>query len=81
MTSLPLPAVLEAQSRDAVFIVDTNALSAGAPAKAISVFLLTDRMDSNSASLYLSMVTIAEIEDGIAKSCRDDASQKAGRLS
>ena len=38
-------------------------------------------MDRNSASLYLSVITVAEVEDGIAKSRRLGAHRKAGRLS
>lgn len=38
-------------------------------------------MDRNSASLYLSVITVAEVEDGIAKSRRRGARQKAHRLS
>ena len=37
-------------------------------------------MDRNSAKLYLSVITIAEIEDGIAKSRRQGAYRKAERL-
>ena len=38
-------------------------------------------MDQNSAALYLSVITIAEIEDGIAKCRRGGAQEKAERLS
>ena len=37
-------------------------------------------MDNNSARLFLSVVTIAEIEDGIAKLEREGARRNAGRL-
>ena len=37
-------------------------------------------MERNSGSLYLSVVTITEIEDGIAKAAREGASRKAGLL-
>ena len=37
-------------------------------------------MQRNSASLYLSVVTVAEIEGGIAKARREGASRKAERL-
>ena len=37
-------------------------------------------MGSNSARLFLSVVTIAEIEDGIAKLEREGARRKAARL-
>lgn len=62
------------------FLVDTDVLSAGAPSKARSVPQLVEWMDRNSEQLYLSVVTIAEIEDGIAKSKRAGATRKAARL-
>lgn len=37
-------------------------------------------MDRNSAGLYLSVITVAEVEDGIAKSRRLGAQRKAERL-
>jgi predicted nucleic acid-binding protein len=37
-------------------------------------------MDVHSSELYLSAVTVAEIEDGIAKARREHASRKAGDL-
>jgi predicted nucleic acid-binding protein len=37
-------------------------------------------MDSHSAELFLSTVTIAEIEDGIAKAQREGATRKARDL-
>jgi hypothetical protein len=37
-------------------------------------------MDRNSERLYISVVTVAEIEDGIAKSRREGASRKSARL-
>ena len=38
-------------------------------------------MDQNSADLYLSVITVAEVEDGIAKSRRLGARRKGQRLS
>lgn len=38
-------------------------------------------MDRNSAVLFLSVITVAEIEDGIAKCRRQGAARKADRLS
>ena len=38
-------------------------------------------MERNSNHLYLSVVTVAEIEDGISKAARAGASQKTARLS
>jgi predicted nucleic acid-binding protein len=64
-----------------VYLVDTNVLSAGAPTKAGPAADLIAWMDRNSAGLYISVVTIAEIEDDVAKSLRDGASRKAERFS
>lgn len=61
--------------------MDTNVLSAGAPVRAVAMPALTDWMDRNSASLFLSVITIAEVEDGIAKSRRLGARRKAEQLS
>jgi prevent-host-death family protein len=63
-----------------VYLVDTNVLSAGAPTKAKANPDLADWMDRNSECLFLSVVTIAEIEDGIAKTRREGASRRADRL-
>lgn len=62
------------------FLVDTDILSVGAPAKARSAATLTEWMDRNSERLYTSVVTIAEIEGGIARSKREGATRKAARL-
>ena len=37
-------------------------------------------MERNSARLYLSVVTVAEVEDGISKAAREGATRKAGLL-
>ena len=63
-----------------MYLVDTNVLSAGAPDKVAANLELLAWMDRNSAGLYLSVVTIAEVEDGIAKSRRQGAHRKAERL-
>lgn len=63
-----------------MYLVDTNVLSAGAPTKAVAVPGLAVWMDRNSAVLYLSVITVAEVEDGIAKSYRQGAQRKADRL-
>jgi predicted nucleic acid-binding protein len=62
-----------------MYLVDTNVLSAGAPGKAIAPELV-DWMDDHSARLFLSAVTVAEIEDGIAKARRTGATKKATAL-
>jgi predicted nucleic acid-binding protein len=63
-----------------VYLVDTNVLSAGAPTKAVPSPALIDWMDRNSGHLFLSVITIAEIEEGIAKARRHGAFRKAERL-
>ncbi len=63
-----------------MYLVDTNVLSAGSPTKAVAPGDLLAWMDRNSAGLYLSVITVAEIEDGIAKSRRQGALRKADRL-
>ena len=53
-------------------------ISAAAPAWPSSA--LVEWMDTHSASLFLSAVTVAEIEDGIAKSRREGARRKSADL-
>jgi predicted nucleic acid-binding protein len=62
-----------------VYLADTNVISAGAPRR-IGAANLVQWMDEHSASLYLSVVTVAEIEDGIAKARREKAQRKAADL-
>jgi len=62
------------------FLVDTDVLSVGAPSKTRAGPDLVEWMDRNSERLYVCVVTIAEIEDGIAKSRREGAIRKAARL-
>jgi predicted nucleic acid-binding protein len=64
-----------------LYLVETNVLSAGAPTKAVATPDLVAWTDRNSAGLYLSVITVAEVEDGIAKSRRLGAQRKAERLS
>lgn len=63
-----------------MYLVDTNVLSASAPTKARSAPDLAGWMERNSERLYLSVVTVAEVEDGIAKARREGASRKADQL-
>ena len=63
-----------------MYLVDTNVLSAGAPTKAVAADDVIGWMDRHSAVLHLSVLTLAEIEDGIAKSRREGATRKADRL-
>lgn len=64
-----------------MYLVDTNVLSVGAPTKAVPAADPIAWMDRNSAGLFLSVITVAEIEDGITKSRREGAHRKAERLS
>jgi len=63
-----------------VYLVDTNVISAVAPSRPVPS-ALAEWIDLHSASLFLSAVTVAEIEDGIAKLKREGASRKAADLS
>jgi predicted nucleic acid-binding protein len=65
---------------EGVYLVDTNVLSAGAPAKVQPMPDLIGWMERNSERLYLSVITVAEVEDGIAKARRQGAARKADRL-
>lgn len=62
------------------YLVDTNVISATAPTTRVRRAELAEWMDSHSADLFLSAVTIAEIADGIAKAKREDAKRKASDL-
>lgn len=62
------------------YLVDTDVLSMGAPSKARPIVPLAEWMDRNSAKLFVSVITIAEIEDGIAKLARDGATRKVAQL-
>ena len=63
-----------------MYLVDTNVISAGSPAKAGAAADVVAWMDAQSGALFLSAVTIAEIEDGIAKARREGAARKADSL-
>lgn len=63
-----------------IYLVDTNVLSEGAPTKSVSRPELVSWLDRHSEKLFLSAVTIAEIEAGIAKCRRQGAARKAGHL-
>jgi predicted nucleic acid-binding protein len=62
-----------------VYLVDTNVISGAAPARPVPPALV-EWMDVHSTSLFLSVVTVAEIEDGIAKSRREGATRKSSDL-
>jgi hypothetical protein len=62
-----------------MYLVDTNVISATARSRTVALALL-EWMDTHSASLFLSTVTVAEIEDGIAKLLREGARRKSADL-
>jgi predicted nucleic acid-binding protein len=63
-----------------LFLVDTKIISAGAPGKTDWPGARIDWMDRNSDRRFLSVITVAEIEDAIAKARREGATRKADRL-
>jgi predicted nucleic acid-binding protein len=62
-----------------MYLVDTNVISAAAPARPVPPSLI-EWMNTHSAALFLSVVTVAEIEDGIAKLRREGATRKSADL-
>lgn len=63
-----------------MFLVDTNVVSALAPAKRGSVMGLVDWLDRASPHLFLSVVSAAEVRAGIAKAEREGAITKGQQL-
>jgi predicted nucleic acid-binding protein len=59
------------------YLVDTDVISAGAPARRERSRSLVLWMDQNSERLFISTITVAEIADGIAKAHREGSGQKA----
>ena len=62
-----------------MYLVDTNVISAGAPSRLAPPELVA-WMEVHSALLFLSSVTVAEIEDGIAKLRREGATRRSEDL-
>ena len=62
-----------------MYLIDTNVISAGAPSRPAPAGLVA-WMDAQSALLLVSAVTVAEIEDGIAKLQREGATRKSADL-
>ena len=54
-----------------MYLVDTNVISAGAPSRGERWAELASWMDRNSDHLFLSAVSVAEIEAGITKAHRE----------
>ena len=63
-----------------MYLVDTNVLSSGASTKAVSAPELAGWMERHDGQLYLSVITVAEVADGIAKARREGGTRKAERL-
>lgn len=63
-----------------MFLVDTNVISATAPTQREKREVLAAWMDRHSDSLFLSVVTVAEVVDGIEKARRTGAVRKADHL-
>jgi toxin FitB len=63
-----------------VYLVDTNVISAFPAVAAPGNEAVRAWLEAQSANLYLSVVTVAEIESGIAKAAREGATRKADQL-
>jgi predicted nucleic acid-binding protein len=63
-----------------VYLVDTDVISASAPSKGRVTSDVIFWMDQNSDRLFLSAITVAEVEDGIAKARREGARRKSAHL-
>ncbi len=63
------------------YLVDTNVLSVTAPTVTVRRPEVIEWMDSHSRDLFLSVITVVEIADGIAKAKREGAKRKASDLS
>jgi toxin FitB len=62
-----------------VYLIDTKVISALAPSRPVPSALV-EWIEMHSAALFLSAVTVAEIEGGIAKSRREGATRKSADL-
>jgi predicted nucleic acid-binding protein len=64
-----------------VYLVDTNVISAFSTIVTVKNENVRDWLETQSATLFLSAVTVAEIENGIAKAAREGSAKKAAQLS
>ena len=62
------------------YLLDTNVISAIAPSATVRSAHLDGWLEQHSGDLFLSVVTVAEIRDRIAKAKREGASRKASML-
>jgi predicted nucleic acid-binding protein len=63
-----------------MYLVDTNVISTAAPSKTRGSAEVAAWIEAASHHLYLSVVTVAEVEDGIAKCFREGARAKASAI-
>lgn len=63
-----------------MFLLDTNVVSAGAPGRAGHTPALVEWMNRHAESLFLSVVTVTEIAQGIARQRRTGSHARAARL-
>lgn len=63
-----------------MFLVDTNVISALAPARRAGSSELAEWFDRASSQLFLSVISAAEVRSGIEKAEREGATTKAQRL-
>ena len=63
-----------------MYLVDTNVISAFSPTSKLGNDKVRAWLEAQSTNLFLSAVTVAEIESGIAKAEREGATRKAERL-
>lgn len=63
-----------------MYLVDTNVISALAPSKRGHETALIHWLDQRSDDLFLSVITAAEVQAGIAKARREQSTAKAERL-
>ena len=62
------------------YLVDTNVLSAGAPGRRSDQAEVLAWMERRTDALFLSVITVTEIEAGIARAMREGATRKADSL-
>jgi predicted nucleic acid-binding protein len=60
-----------------MYLVDTDVVSSGATSR-LAPSQLVAWMDAQSAMLFVSVVSVADIEGGIAKLQREGATRKSG---
>src|ERR1700743_3163391 len=79
-SAIPVRLETDAFKPVSMYLVDTNVISAGTPQRGAVQASRSLWMDQRSERLALSAITIAEIEDGIAKARRAGATKKSEAL-